>query len=45
MVRELDAVREGRIVEMDAQAMNPTLRTIQGLEVVADALERFDLLK
>lgn len=45
VVRELDAVRQGRIVEMDAQAMNPTLRTIQGLEVVADALERFDLLK
>lgn len=45
VVRELDAVREGRIVEMDAQAMNPTLRTIQGLEVVAGALERFDLLK
>lgn len=41
---ELTAVREGRIVEMDAQAMNPTLRTIQGLEVMADALETFGLL-
>lgn len=45
VVKELAAVREGRIVEMDAQAMNPTLRTIMGLEVVADALDRFGLLK
>ena len=41
VARELTAVTSGRIVEMDAQAMNPTLRTIDGLEVVADALRRF----
>ncbi len=41
----LEAVEKGRIVEMDAQAMNPTIRTIGGLEIVADALARFGLLK
>lgn len=41
VARELSAVQAGRIVEMDAQAMNPTIRTIDGLEIVADALERF----
>ncbi len=30
---------------MDAQAMNPTIRTINGLEIVAGSLERFGLLK
>ncbi|MFB9948599.1 ABC transporter substrate-binding protein [Rhizobium puerariae] len=45
VVGKLDAVEKGRIVEMDAQAMNPTIRTITGLEIVADALERFGLLK
>jgi iron complex transport system substrate-binding protein len=45
VVSKLDAVESGRIVEMDAQAMNPTIRTITGLETVANALERFGLLK
>ncbi|MDH2327706.1 ABC transporter substrate-binding protein [Cereibacter sp. SYSU M97828] len=45
LARELTAVREGRIVEMDAQAMNPTLRTVQGAEVLARALDDFGLLK
>ncbi|MCB5204570.1 ABC transporter substrate-binding protein [Neorhizobium sp. T786] len=45
VVSKLDAVENGRIVEMDAQAMNPTIRTITGLETVADALDRFGLLK
>lgn len=42
---KLDAVEGGRIVEMDAQAMNPTIRTITGLETVAAALDRLGLLK
>jgi iron complex transport system substrate-binding protein len=42
---QLSAVEKGRIVELDAQAMNPTVRTLIGLEVVADALERFGLLR
>lgn len=45
VVSKLDAVENSRIVEMDAQAMNPTIRTITGLETVADALDRFGLLK
>lgn len=45
VVSKLDAVEKGRIVEMDAQAMNPTIRTITGLETVATALEQYGLLK
>jgi len=45
VVGKLDAVEKGHIVEMDAQAMNPTIRTISGLETVAASLERFGLLK
>lgn len=40
----LSAVLAGHIVEMDAQAMNPTLRTIGGLEKLATALEGLGLL-
>ncbi|MFD0935019.1 ABC transporter substrate-binding protein [Methylobacterium trifolii] len=42
---KLSAVEKGHIVELDAQAMNPTVRTIIGLEVVAKALEGFGLLE
>ncbi|EIM29894.1 ABC transporter substrate-binding protein [Microvirga lotononidis] len=45
VVSRLDAVEKGRIVELDAQAMNPTIRTITGLETVAAALEQYGLLK
>lgn len=45
VVSKLDAVEKGHIVEMDAQAMNPTIRTISGLETVATSLESFGLLK
>lgn len=45
VVSKLGAVEKGHIVEMDAQAMNPTIRTISGLETVAASLERFGLLK
>ncbi|MFC3127118.1 ABC transporter substrate-binding protein [Pseudoroseomonas globiformis] len=31
----MSAVREGRTIVLDAQAMNPTLRTIDGIEAVA----------
>jgi iron complex transport system substrate-binding protein len=39
----MDAVRQGRIVEMKVQLMDPTIRTIRGLEILADGLERFGL--
>ncbi|WP_306152848.1 ABC transporter substrate-binding protein [Roseovarius sp. MMSF_3281] len=39
---QMTAVREGRIVIMDAHAMSATMRTIFGLETVAEALAGFD---
>lgn len=39
----MPAVSEDRIVVMDAQAMNPTIRTIDGIEVMAEGLERVGL--
>ena len=41
----MPAVKQGRIVEMDAQAMNPTIRTIDGIEVLADAVVHLGLSK
>ncbi|GEN25205.1 ABC transporter substrate-binding protein [Halomonas cupida] len=38
VAREMSAVKHGRIVEMDAHAMSATMRTIFGLETLADAL-------
>lgn len=38
VARQMTAVREGRIIEMDAHAMSATMRSIFGLETVADAL-------
>lgn len=38
VVSQLEAVEKNRIVMMDAQAMNPTIRTIDGIEVLAKAL-------
>ena len=43
VAKEMTAVREGRIIVMDAHAMSATLRTIFGLETVAKALAKFDL--
>ncbi|QRM56827.1 ABC transporter substrate-binding protein [Sinorhizobium sp. BG8] len=39
----MSAVKNGHVVEMDAQAMNPTIRTIEGIEVLADAIEKSGL--
>jgi iron complex transport system substrate-binding protein len=35
---QIEAVRQGRIVVLDAQAMNPTIRTIDGIEAVAQGI-------
>jgi iron complex transport system substrate-binding protein len=40
---QMDAVKNDRIVIMDAHAMDRTLRTVEGIEVLADALETFEL--
>ena len=41
----MPAVREDRVIEMDAQAMNPTIRTIEGIEILADALRNAGLAR
>ncbi|MBD3897746.1 ABC transporter substrate-binding protein [Halomonas sp. ML-15] len=41
--REMRAVKNGAIVVMDGQAMNPTLRTIFGAEQVAEQLQALGL--
>lgn len=41
---ELTAVKAGHLIDMDAQAMNPTLRTIPEMEKVAAALQEFGFL-
>ncbi|KEP68078.1 ABC transporter substrate-binding protein [Thioclava dalianensis] len=37
---QMTAVREGRIVQMDAHAMSATMRSIYGLETLSDALSK-----
>lgn len=44
-ISHLEAVKQGHIVTMDAQAMNPTIRTLYGAEQVAAQLEELGLLK
>ena len=34
----MPAVKSGHVFAMDAQAMNPTIRTIEGIEALADAI-------
>ncbi|PKG54963.1 MULTISPECIES: ABC transporter substrate-binding protein [Halomonadaceae] len=38
VTREMNAVKNNRIVEMDAHAMSATMRTIYGLETLAESL-------
>jgi len=40
---QLDAVRNKRFVMMDAQSMNPTIRTIDGIETLAKGINSFGL--
>lgn len=41
----MPAVKEGHVFDMDAQAMNPTIRTVEGLEALADAIASAGLAK
>lgn len=43
LASQMLAVREGYLVEMDAQSMNPTLRAVDGIEVLAQALRDLGL--
>ena len=42
---QMEAVKNNRIVVMDAHAMDATIRTISGIEVLADSLKDFGLAK
>ena len=37
---QMDAVKEGRVLILDAHAMDATIRTISGLELMAEAMEK-----
>lgn len=41
----MDAAQQGHVFAMDAQAMNPTIRTIEGIEALADAIAKAGLTK
>ena len=43
VTREMSAVKHHRFIVLDAQAMNPTLRTVAGFETVADGLRALGL--
>ncbi|MBB3393168.1 iron complex transport system substrate-binding protein [Rhizobium sp. BK275] len=43
VTRELDAVKSKRFIMMDAQSMNPTIRTIDGIETLAKGIKSFGL--
>lgn len=43
VAREMDAVKNNRIVILDAHAMDPSIRNITALETLAAALPEFDL--
>ncbi|WP_369198337.1 ABC transporter substrate-binding protein [Streptomyces djakartensis] len=45
VTRTMDAVRHRRYVLLSGQAMNPTIRTVEGVERVAAGLRRFGLVK
>ncbi|WP_265519814.1 ABC transporter substrate-binding protein [Nitratireductor luteus] len=40
---QMTAVREGRLIEMKAQSMNPTLRAVDGVEILAQGLRALGL--
>lgn len=42
---QLQAVKQKHFVVMDAQSMNPTIRTIDGIEVLAKAIKSFGLAR
>lgn len=43
VTKEMDAVKNDRIVVIDGHSMDPSIRNIAALEVLADALPKFDL--
>ncbi|MEU1938287.1 ABC transporter substrate-binding protein [Streptomyces coeruleorubidus] len=45
VTRNMDAVRHKRYVLLSGQSMNPTIRTVEGVEKVAAGLREFGLVK
>ncbi len=45
VTKSMDAVRHKRYVLLSGQAMNPTIRTVEGVEKVAAGLREFGLVK
>lgn len=43
VTRNMDAVKHNRIVILDAQAMEATIRTFDGIDELATAIDQFDL--
>ena len=43
VTKEMEAVKQGRIINIDAHAMDPSVRAIFALEQLADALSDYDL--
>lgn len=43
VARNMDAVKHGRIVILDAQSMEATVRMFDGIDTLADAIDGFDL--
>ncbi len=43
VTKNMDAVKHNRIVILDAQAMEATIRTFDGIDELADAIDKFDL--
>lgn len=44
VMSKLDAVQKKRFVIMDAQSMNPTIRTIDGIEALAKGIKKFGFI-
>jgi iron complex transport system substrate-binding protein len=45
VARNMDAVKHGRIVILDAQSMEATVRMFDGIDALADSIDRFKLAK
>ena len=43
LTSQMTAVRKGQLVELDAHAMNPTLRAVEGVDRLADAISELGL--
>lgn len=45
VTKELDAVKKKHFIMMDVQSMNPTIRTVDGIETLVNGIKTFGLLQ